>query len=225
MLNRAHSMSRQTAADDILARVPTPDEYDFLTSMGHERGRQRRAELSGALTARRRPADRRADCQVSVLDDRSNDTTGSAPGMRRSGPASLLRDRIHSVALTGDGADDAPAIRLAHVDITLRATATPATREAADLVIPNDRSETITDAVAEGRAMWASVRDALSILLGSNLGEVASTLGAGLLSTRDARNARQLLLTHVLPAMAGAVRPPPDASAEDLCQTKNAFSR
>jgi cation-transporting ATPase I len=68
--------------------------------------------------------------------------------------------------------------------------------------------------------MWASVRDALAILLGGNLGEIGFTLGAGVLSSRDALNARQLLLvnllTDVLPAMAVAVRPPPQATPEDL---------
>ena len=124
------------------------------------------------------------------------------------------------VAMTGDGANDVPAIRLAHVGVALGATATPATREAADLVVADDRIETITDAIVEGRAMWASVRDALSILLGGNLGEVGFAVGAGLVSTRDALNARQLLLvnllTDVLPAMAVAVRPPPDTTPDQL---------
>ncbi|GAA3790344.1 cation-translocating P-type ATPase [Amycolatopsis tucumanensis] len=124
------------------------------------------------------------------------------------------------VAMTGDGANDVPAIRLAHVGVALGATATPAAREAADLVVADDRIETIIHAIVEGRAMWVSVRDALSILLGGNLGEVGFTVGAGLVSTRDTLNARQLLLvnllTDVLPAMAVAVRPPPGTSPGDL---------
>jgi cation-transporting ATPase I len=131
-----------------------------------------------------------------------------------------LRRTGCTVAMTGDGANDVPAIRLAHVGIAVGAKATPAAREAADLVVTDDRIETITDALVEGRAMWASVRDALSILLGGNFGEVAFTLLAGLLSSNETLNARQLLLvnllTDVLPAMAVAVRPPPHATPEDL---------
>jgi cation-transporting ATPase I len=132
----------------------------------------------------------------------------------------LLREAGRVVAMTGDGANDVSAIRLAHVGIALGARATPAAREAADLVITDDHIETITDAIVEGRAMWSSVRDALSILLGGNLGEVAFTVGAGLFSSHEVLNARQLLLvnllTDVLPAMAVAVRPPPRTAPEEL---------
>jgi cation-transporting ATPase I len=123
------------------------------------------------------------------------------------------------VAVTGDGANDAAAIRLADVGVALGTGATSAAREAADLVVTDDRIETIADAIVEGRAMWASVRDALSILLGGNLGEIAYTLASGLTGS-SGLNARQLLLvnllTDMLPAMAIAVRPPPGVTPEQL---------
>ncbi len=132
----------------------------------------------------------------------------------------LLQQRGLAVAVTGDGTNDAPAIRLADVGIALGARATPAAREAADVVVTDDRIETITDAIVEGRGMWSSVRDALSILLGGNLGEIAYTLGTGLVGGNGTLNARQLLLinllTDVLPAMAVAVRPPPDVTPAQL---------
>ena len=131
-----------------------------------------------------------------------------------------LRDAGRAVAMTGDGANDVPAIRLAHVGLALGSHATSAARETADLVIADDRIETITAAIVEGRGMWASVHDALSILLGGNLGEIAYAVGSGLLGGGGALNARQLLVvnlfTDVLPALAIAVRPPPDATPERL---------
>ncbi|MFD2420742.1 cation-translocating P-type ATPase [Amycolatopsis pigmentata] len=131
-----------------------------------------------------------------------------------------LREHGQVVAMTGDGANDAPAIRLAHVGIALGSRATPAAREAADLVVTDDRIETITAALLEGRAMWSSVRDAVGILLGGNLGEIGFTVVSGLFGTDDTLNARQLLLvnllTDVLPAMAVAVRPPPGVSPAEL---------
>ena len=125
------------------------------------------------------------------------------------------------VAVTGDGANDAPAIRLADVGVALGLRGTNAAKEAADVVVTDDRIETIIDAIVEGRAMWASVRDAISVLLGGNLGEIAFTGGAGLLLPGGSPlNARQLLLVNLLtdmaPSMALAVRAPDSATFETL---------
>ncbi|MFC0531897.1 cation-translocating P-type ATPase [Phytohabitans kaempferiae] len=131
-----------------------------------------------------------------------------------------LRDIGRIVAVTGDGANDAAAIRLADVGVALGGRATQAAREAADVVLVDDKLETITDAIIEGRMMWASVRDAVSILVGGNLGEIVFTVGSSLVGGGEALNARQLLLvnllTDMLPALAVATRRPPGVTPETL---------
>ncbi|MBS3805841.1 MAG: cation-transporting P-type ATPase, partial [Oleiphilaceae bacterium] len=131
-----------------------------------------------------------------------------------------LQDAGEVVGMTGDGANDAAAIRLADVGIALGRESSEAAQQAADLLVVDPRIETIVNAVQEGRALWNSIRDAVSLLVGGNMGEIGFNLLAGIFEGGSPLNPRQLLLMNLLtdtfPALAVALRKPKRPDAQSL---------
>ncbi|MEY4515546.1 MAG: hypothetical protein RLZZ450_7668, partial [Pseudomonadota bacterium] len=129
----------------------------------------------------------------------------------------------HVVGMVGDGANDAPAMRVADAGIAVGKNSTEAARAASDIVLTEPRIDSLLEIVVEGRAMWSAVRDAVSILVGGNLGEIGYSVAIGLLTGRAPLNPRQLLLvnflTDVAPSMAIALRAP---SVRDLRELSEA---
>jgi cation-transporting ATPase I len=129
-----------------------------------------------------------------------------------------LRKEGATLAMTGDGVNDAAAIRLADVGIGVEGAESPAARAAADLVLTDLDLTRLVDAVAEGRAMWSRVSDAVSVLVGGNAGEVAFTVLGTAFGGRAPLGTRQLLLVNLLtdmfPALAVAVAAPRSAGDE-----------
>ncbi|OXS34593.1 cation-translocating P-type ATPase [Streptomyces sp. XY006] len=123
------------------------------------------------------------------------------------------------VAMAGDGANDAAAIRAADVGVGVESRGSAAARNAADLVLTTGDLSVLVDAVAEGRALWRSVADAVSILIGGNAGEVGFSVLGTLLAGASPLSTRQLLLVNLLtdmfPAMAVAVTPSDDPSTAE----------
>ena len=174
-----------------------------------DRGRARSAR-HGAGGHRRRP--RRNDRPELEREVESIEVYARVSPAHKLRVVEALQTGGHSVAMTGDGINDAPALKRADIGVAMGITGTDVTREAAEMTLTDDNFASIVAAVEEGRGVFANIKKYLMYLLSANLGEIGLLTVTAFLGKPLPLSAVQILYVNLatdgLPALALAVDPP-----------------
>lgn len=173
------------------------------------------AREAGILTASKKVCTGRELDRMS--DEELADKIGEIAVFARVTPAHKLRivrackQNGLICAMTGDGVNDAPAIKEASIGVSMGISGTDVTKQAADMILLDDNFATLVTAVREGRTIYANIRKFVRYLIACNIGEVLTMLGAIIMGMPMALVPAQLLLVNLvtdgLPAAALSVEP------------------